>query len=195
MTVTDALIKVSEWLNKGVCARYKFKKEPEAKKPIDDNYEYEEVNPHAFPLFVPAKDKLPPNVKTNMPSVCVQIVDGSDDATKGTRDINLNLGITCWNPGVHSQDVYYHKPGEPEKFRTGYDGWMDVWNFVDATVREIESITGIDGLYFAKDVPVRYGTYKEQETIPDYYPHWNAYIQFTLRSDFARNNQDIEKFL
>lgn len=198
MTITDTLIRISEWMDNGVCTRFKFKKEPEGKKPIDDNYEYEEVNPHAFPLFVPAKDKLPPNVTVNMPSICVQLVDGSDDTTKENRDLNINLGISCWNPGVHSLDIYYPKgtrPEKPEAFRTGYDGWMDVWNFVDAIVREIETMTSIDGLYLAPDVPVKFGPYKEQEAIVDFYPHWFAWVQFTLRSEFSRNNQDYEEFL
>lgn len=198
MTITDTLIRISEWLDNGVCTRFKFKKEPEGKKPIDDNYEYEEVNPHAFPLFVPAKDKLPPNVTVNMPSICVQLMDGSDDTTDKLRDLNINLGVSCWNPGVHSKDIYYPegtRPKEPDKFRTGYEGWMDVWNFVDAIIKEIESMTSIDGLYLAPDVSVRFGAYKEQETIVDFYPHWFAWIQFTLRSDFNRNNQDIERYL
>lgn len=79
MTVTDSLIKISSWLNEGVCTKFKFKMPPPEESPIDDRYEYKEVHPHAFPLFVPAKDKLPPEVETNMPSVIVQVVNGEDD--------------------------------------------------------------------------------------------------------------------
>lgn len=198
MTVTDSLIKISEWLNSEVCTLFKFKKEALPGKPITDGYEYEEVNPQAFPLMVPARDKLPPNVTVNMPSVCVQILDGSDDVVAGKRDININLGIATWNPGVHSKDIYYPKgmvPEEAEKYRSGYDGWMDVWNFIDATLRKLESVTKIDDLYIVPDVPIRFGPYKEQDTIPDYYPHWFGYITFTVRSDFIRNNKEIEEFL
>lgn len=210
MTITDSLIKVSEWLNGGVCQKFKFKVPPGVKTekngsvartvqlPMDDNYEYEEVSPVAFPLFIPTSDKLPPPIKSNMPSVCVQIVDGSDDVPKSTRDINVNLGISTWNPGVHTKDIYFPEgtePGERPKYKSGYGGWMDVWNFVDAITRELEAITAIDGLYLAPDVPVKFGPYKEQESIPDFYPFWYAYVQFTLRSDYARNNPDYEDFL
>lgn len=198
MTVTDSVIKISDWLNNGICQSFKFKTPPAEGMPINDKWEYEEVHPHAFPLFLPAKDKLPPNVITNMPSVCVQIVDGSDDVIESTRDLVINLGISTWNPGVHSKDIYYPKgtkPDEPEKYHSGYDGWMDVWNFIDAVVRELESITGIDGLSLTPGAPVKFGPYKEQDSIPDFYPYWLAYVQFTVRSNFIRNNQDVEQFL
>ena len=198
MTITDSLIKISDWLNAEVCQKFKFKMEPEANTPINDRWEYKEVHPHAFPFFVPAKDKLPPNVATNIPSVCVQILDGSDDTKENYRDLRINLGISTWNPGIHSKDIYYPKgtrPEEPEKYQSGYDGWMDAWNFVDEVVRKLESITAIDGMYLAPGTPVAFGPYKEQDAIPDFYPNWFAYIQFTVRSDFIRNNKKIEEYL
>lgn len=198
MTITDSLVKISEWLNKEVCPMFKFKQPPSEGAPINDRWKYEEVHPHAFPHFVPAKDKLPPNVPTNMPSVCVQLLNGSDDVKGQTRDLVINLGISTWNPGIHSKDIYHPEgtsPEEPEKYRSGYDGWMDVWNFVDAIVRKLETITGIDGLYLAPEASVNFGPYKDQDTIPDYYPHWFAYVQFTVRSEFFRNNPEVEEFL
>lgn len=199
MSVTDSIIRLSDWLNKEVCPSFKFKVEPGNKEPMDGNYSYKEVNPHAFPLFVPAKDKLPPGVITNMPSVCVQILDGSDNTVTNKRDININLGISCWNPGIHSKDIYYPKgtrPVEPEDYKSTYDGWMDAWNFVDEILRKIESTFNIAGMSLAPDVPVKFGPYKEQDSIPDYYPHWFVYVQFTLRQDFVRNHDSgIEEFL
>ena len=194
MTVTDSIIKICDWLNEGVCKSFAFKKEPSQNRPIDAKYEYEEVHPHAFPLFIPAKDKLPPKVEVNMPSICVQILEGSDDVAKGKRDISIQLGVSTWNPGTHIQDVY-GPVTDIKPFRSGYDGWMDTWNFIDAIVRKIESMTGIDGLYLALDVPVRMGPFKEQDAIADYYPHWFGYIQFTLRSDFMRHNAEVDEFL
>ena len=115
MTVVDSLTSISDWLNKEVCSNFKFKSEPLQGKPITDSYEYEEVHPQAFPVMVPARDKLPPNITVNMPSVCVQILDGSDTVVTGKRDININLGIATWNSGVHSKDIYYPKGTAPEE--------------------------------------------------------------------------------
>ena len=199
MTITDSLIQISEWLNREVCNAIMLKKPPNNDKtPINGKWNYEEVHPHAFPLFIPARDKLPPGISTNMPSICVQLVDGSDDITEHTRDLTINLGISTWNPGIHSKDIYYPKetkPEEPEPYHSGYDGWMDAWNCVDVIVRKLESITGIEGLYLAPDANIKFGPYKEQEAIPDFYPNWFAYVQFTVRSDVVRNNQEIEQFL
>ncbi len=198
MAITDSIIRVSEWLNTEVCPGFKLKKAPDNRAPQDAGYQYELVTPHAFPLFVPTKDKLPPGVHTNIPSVCVQIVDGTDNIPESRRDINVNLGISCWNPGVHSKDIFYPKgtaPDAPEPYASSYDGWMDAWNFVDAIIRKVESSTSIGGMVLAPDVPVKFGPYKEQDSIPDFYPNWFAYVQFTLREEFVRNNPDIEELL
>ena len=198
MTIVDSLIKISEWLNKEVCPSFLFKKEPAQGKPQDVSYLYEEVNPYAFPMFIPAKDKLPPNVKTNMPSICVQLLECSDDTNKGKRDFQIQLGVSTWNPGVHAKDIYYPKGADtPDtvEYHSGYDGWMDTWNFIDAIVRKIESMAGIDGLHLIQDVPIKMGPFKEQEAVPDFYPHWFGYIQFTLRSDIVRVNVENEEFL
>lgn len=125
MTITDSVIKIAEWLNEGVCGKFKFKKPPEEGSPVNDKYKYEEIHPHAFPLFMPAMDKLPPNIASNTPAVIVQIVEGEDDTGQGKRDITINLAISCWNPGMHGKDIYYPCiPEAPEKYKSTYDGWM-----------------------------------------------------------------------
>ena len=108
MAVTDSIIKIAEWLNKNVCPNYKFKVPPEDKV-MDDGYEYIEVNPYAFAMFLPTKDKIPPPKRPNMPSMCVQLVSGSDDLTKGNRDMTINIACSCWNPGIHVKDIYFPK--------------------------------------------------------------------------------------
>lgn len=196
MTITESLIRISDWLNNGVCTKYKFKVPPEQDKPIGDSYEYEEVNPHAFPVFLPTKDKLPPDIKTNMPSITVQLDTGSDDTSKLSRDLTINLGFSVWNPGVHGLDIYYPKgkaPEEPEKYKSGYNGWMDCWNFVDAVLRDLESASSVNGLRITGNIA--YGPYKSQDSIPDYYPYWFAYIQFTVQSDILRNVEEYQEFL
>ena len=196
MTVTDSLIKISEWLNEGVCKKFKFKAPPEEGNPIDDKYEYKEVHPHAFPLFVPARDKLPPNVETNMPAVAVQVVNGEDDVVNGQRDLTINLALACWNPGKHSKDIYYphdKRPDEPEKYKSTYSGWMDVWNFTDAILRELESVANIRDMRIQGKVT--FGPYKEQNAIADYYPFWFTWIQFAVQADFLRNCAEYNDFL
>lgn len=196
MTVTDSLIKISSWLNEGVCTKFKFKVPPPEESPIDDRYEYKEVHPHAFPLFVPAKDKLPPEVETNMPSVIVQVVNGEDDTVNSHRDLTINLALSCWNPGRHSKDIYYpldKRPEGPEKYKGTYSGWMDVWNFTDAILRELESTGSIADMQIQRTIT--FGPYKEQESIVDYYPFWFTWIQFTVQGNFLRNCPAYNEFL
>lgn len=194
MTITDSIIKIADWLNGGVCREFKFKKPAAEGSPVNDSYKYEEIHPQAFPLFMPAMDKLPPNIVSNTPSIIVQIADGTDDAGAGKREIMINLAISCWNPGIHSKDMYYSCiPEMPEKYRSAYDGWMDVWNFTDAVLRKLESTAYIEGMRVQGKIS--FGAYKEQEIIADYYPFWYSWIRFAIQSDFIRNCEDYTEFL
>lgn len=196
MTIVESLTRIASWLNEGVCQDFKFKVPPGVDKPIDDKYEYQEVHPRAFPVFMPTKDKVPPGIINNMPSVIVQIVEGQDDIVTNTRDIKINLGISCWNPGIHSKDIYYPKavrPEEPEKYKNTYDGWMDAWNFTDGILRKLESQHAIGDMRITGNIS--FGSYKEQESIVDMYPMWLAWIQFTIRKEFVRNCEEYTEFL
>ncbi len=208
MAITDSMIKIADWLNNAVCPNYKFKVPPEGRvqdnnrkqilAPMDDGYQYQEVNPYAFVMFLPTKDKIPPPGHPNMPSVCVQLVSGSDDLLKGSREMTVNLACSCWNPGIHAQDIYFPKGSRPERtphFEPSYMGWMDAWNLVDGILMKLGEINNIDGyVQIVKDTPVTFGCYKEQDNIPDFYPYWFAWVQFKVRSVFYRNNE-IEKYL
>lgn len=197
MTIVDSLIRISGWLDEHVCKDLKFKAPPrDTQKPINGKYEYQEVTPKAFPMFMPTNDRLPPGIISSIPSICVQIVTGEDNNIETSRELNLNLGFSCWNPGMHAKDIYYPegtRPDEPEAYRSTADGWMDVWNFVDHALRQIEMVTEMDGLEIVQSVPITYGPYKEQDAVPDYYPHWFAWIKLTVRSHYVRNNVE-EKF-
>jgi len=198
MTIVNTICRITDWLNENVCTQVKFKVPPEGGKPVDDDYEYQEVCPHAFPLFLPTKDKLPPSISTNYPSICVQVTNGSDELTTQSRDLNISLGFSVWNPGVHSNDLYYPKgsrPDEPEDYRSGMDGWMDAWNLVDFTIRKLESATSINGIHISRNTPISFGPFKDQESIPDYYPFWFAWVTFSVSSDIVRFNQELEDLL
>lgn len=199
MSVVNTLMLISEWLDEQVCAGIRFKVPPEDRKPDDDMYEYKEITPHAFPMYLPSNDKLPPNIEARFPSICVQMEKGSDDVAAGHSDMKLMLGFSCWNPGVHGLDIYYPEgTGQHggEKFRKSSDGWMDVWNFIDTARRKIESTDIISGkIQILKNIPVEYGPYRQQDEIPDFYPFWFGYVSFTVRTELVRDNKQIEEFL
>lgn len=199
MTIVDSLNEVADWLNNTACQKFMFKVPPDnPRTPVDDGYSYETTHPHAFPMFIPAKDKVPPGIISNIPSICVQLVKGEDDNAQQERTMSINLGISCWNPGIHAKDWFYpngKRPEKPEKFKIAEDGWMDAWNLVDDITRRLGSTSHIGGLEIIKSKPVTFGPYKEQDAIPDFYPMWFAWIQFDVQSVSLRHDEEIDQFL
>ena len=197
MTIVRTIDQIVDWLEQNVCPNVELKEPPKDGTPTNAKYDYTLVHPHAFPLYMPPKDKLPPNVKTAFPSICVQLDYGSD--TTDNREMNISLGFGAWNPGVHPDDWLI--PGDTviEKAETLSDaasGWRDLYNFVDYTVTALEQATYLgEDVEVVRNEPIEYGPYKEQEDIVSYYPYWFAYINFKVRSSLRRNNQTLEKLL
>ena len=66
---------------------------------------------------------------------------------------------------------------------------------VDVALREIESAAAVYSFPINRSVPIKYGPLTEQDSIPDYYPLWFAWVSFSLLYSTPRNIRDIEKFL
>ena len=96
MSIVNSIETVRDWLTAEVC-------------PTDASYPYKLVNPAAFSLFVPSKDRTPPNIAAPIPSVCVQIVQGDDDLLQSARDIKIRLCFSAWDPGYHGPDIFKPK--------------------------------------------------------------------------------------
>lgn len=216
MSIVDTISKIADWLNSGPCLKIKFKVPAPEGKAMDESYEYSLVHPTAFPLYVPARGRLPPAVKTEMPSIAVMIEDGEDRLVKD-RYINIVLAFSCWNPGNHEKDIFYSgsdekfeawkeeyfptiedrqtKESKLVKYRKTADGWMDLWNFIDTIIREIEQIDLINEIEIVKNVPVKFEPFKEQDSVPDYYPFWFGTVRFTVHENIIRNNDIYRELL
>ena len=83
MSIVNSIETVRDWLTTEVCPLVKLKLPDD--NATDASYPYKLVNPTAFSLFVPSKDRTPPKVAAPIPSVCVQIVQGNDDLTMSAR--------------------------------------------------------------------------------------------------------------
>lgn len=208
MTIANILDRVTGWVEKTICPQILLKVPPaDENAATDAGYQYQRVNPAAFPMYVPTKEKLPPGILSPIPSICVRFTDGADDIGKWRGGVNIQLCFSAWNPGVHGEDVVLPNPEnamEPKRwtapeaaeyFRRSGDGWRDVWNMVDVALREIESVTNIDGLVIDRGVPVKFGPLTEQEAIPDYYPFWFAWVSFTLNYPISRDVAGVSEFL
>lgn len=205
-TLTDIVDRVTAWTAENICAKVKLKAPPDDLEAADGpGYEYNLVTPACFPLFVPGKEKLPPNVAAPIPSICVRIVDGEDGRQTGS--VNMELWFSTWNLGIHGQDIFKPVVGEEktyrawtgeetkEYYRRSSDGWRDVWNWIDTALRELESVASIDGLPIDREQGIKYGPAKEDGGIVDYYPFWFGYIGFTLNRPIVRNVKEYDEFL
>jgi hypothetical protein len=176
--------------------------------PVDGKYEYELMTPAAFPMFRPTRDRLPPNIKAPVPSVCVQFVDGKDEQLSASGTMRVRLVFATWSPGLHGQDIFKPKDGEngvyaqwgDEEARAYYhrdaEGWREAWNLVDTARRELENVEYIDkGLRVFHTDGITFGPVAEQETIIDFYPYWYAWVEFGVKYGLTRHRRDVKDFL
>lgn len=149
MSIVNSIETVRDWLTAEVCPLVKLKLPDD--NATDASYPYKLVNPAAFSLFVPSKDRTPPNIAAPIPSVCVQIVQGDDDLLQSARDIKIRLCFSAWDPGYHGPDIFKPKGDGSGAYIQQYneaaasyfvkngEGWRDAWNFVDTALRLIET--------------------------------------------------------
>lgn len=205
MTIVAILDAVTAWAQQSICSKIQLKVPPKRTEPNDADYQYQLANPVAFTMYVPAEDKLPPNIPSAFPSLCVRFIQGEDDlsAMKGT--IGIQLLLSAWSPGTHAQDAllagsgdafqWQAQPEEKVKFTRNGDGWRDIWNFTDVAVQAIESVTNIQGFVIDRSVPVKFGPLTEQEAVSDFYPFWFTWVSFQLNYPLVRNIQETQEFL
>ena len=164
MTLVNSIDKIVSWLTENVCSKITLKLPDDYRN--DTGYDVVMVNPAAFPLYVPGKDRLPPNVAAPIPSVCVQLMEGSDELIQKKRQLQIRLCLACWNPGQHGGEIfnprenakatggysYYVNTGEAAKtYSRNMDGWRDCYNLADLVLREIETAEYIAGHRLVKE--------------------------------------------
>lgn len=194
MAIVDDLNKIRDWLQSEVCNTVQLK------APADDNnageYEYEIVTPAAFTLFTPSKDRLPPDVRVPIPSVCIRLREGEHRPREGINSMKLVLNFCTWNPGLHRQDNFI--PVEPGAGMKGYnvsadaeykrtaDGWQDVYSFIDKTLRAIECAEYIADMRVRVEDGIKYGMTSDKDGLDDFYPYWCGWIEFSVQGGNVR---------
>lgn len=204
MTLVKSIDSLVEWLNEKVCSQITLKLPDDYRNGTD--YDVEFVHPAAFPLYVPGKDRLPPSVPAPIPSVCAQLMEGSDDLPKRQRRLQIRLCLACWNPGQHGGEIlyprsapstdggysYYNLEGEAAKtYARNMEGWRDSFNFADLVLRELENAEYIAGHRLVKESGIKYGLFTEDGNIWDYYPYWHSWISFTLEAGVVTRTPEI----
>lgn len=209
MTLVQSIDKVVDWLRENVCSQIYLKLPDDYKN--DNSYDVDFVTPAAFPLYVPGKDRLPPSVPAPIPSVCVQLTEGSDDLLNRKRQLQIRLCLACWNPGEHGGEVFHPRPnaaalggysyyratGEAaQTYARNMDGWRDSFNFADLVLRELENAEYIAGHRLVKESGIKFGLFTEEGNIWDYYPYWHSWITITLEAGVvAKTPEKYENYL
>ena len=192
MTTKEIIEGVTSWVDEVICSQITLKAPDDDAN--DGGYKVKYVKPAAFPLFVPAKDRIPPNVEAPIPSVAVQLLEGSDNIKNDIRNMKIRLCLTTWNPGKHpgetwipSDDAsalgghsYHRSDAEGEKYQRNGEGWKDLYNFQDIALSALEGTEFFAGVRISQDDPITYGPFIEEGTIWDYYPYWAGWIAFTI---------------
>lgn len=193
--LTDTIQSVVNWLSENVCSKVTLKLPDDYKN--DDEYSVRLVHPAAFPLYVPGKDRLPPNVPAPVPSICVQMMQGSDDLMNKDRTLEIRLVVACWNPGTHGDEIYYPRENKDElggysyflrddeelqTYERNMDGWKESMNLQSFILSELEKSEFIAGSRIVKESGIKFGLFSEDGDICDYYPYWHSWITFQLQT-------------
>ena len=185
MSIVKILDDVTAWARQNICTKVALKVPPKGIEPNDHDYEYQTANPVVFTMYVPTEDKLPKDIPTAFPSLCVRFVEANDNLQTMTGTMSVQLLLSAWNPGTHN----------PDAFERNGDGWRDIWNFTEIAVNAVESVTNISSYVIDRSTPVKFGPLMEQEAIPDFYPFWFTWVTFQLTYPLMRNIENTQEFL
>ncbi len=189
MNLTETIDSLREWVDTNICQKTTLK------VPDDNtiNGSAQLVHPAAFALYVPARDRIPPNVAAPIPSICIQVMEGEDSLLEKKTKLKIRLCLAVWNPGDQSGADFY--PTEDESSLIGYkyakgddnptytrnlDGWRDISNLIDLIRMEIGKNDIIAGNRIVKEESIKYGPFIQDGAIWDQYPYWNSWITFAI---------------
>ncbi len=199
MSIVNSIETVRDWLTAEVCPLVKLKLPDD--NATDASYPYKLVNPAAFSLFVPSKDRTPPNIAAPIPSVCVQIVQGDDDLLQSARDIKIRLCFSAWDPGYHGPDIFKPKGDGSGTYIQQYneaaasyfvkngEGWRDAWNFVDTALRLIENAEYLGDLRVIKEKGI---TFTWDDALLDYLVKKSYSMTYGARNLRRQIQKEIE---
>ena len=69
------------------------------------------------------------------------------------------------------------------------EGWRDAWNFVDTALRLIENAEYLGDLRVIKEKGITFGPVTEQDAVPDFYPYWFAWAEFSVEETLTRQRR------
>ncbi len=206
MPVVSLIDTLTDWARVNICEHIRLKQPPDdPDAPTDAGYVYTLVTPAAFGMYLPTSEKLPPDIHSPFPSICVRFITGQDILADNSGFLNVQFCFSTWDTGIHGEDIlqpvggrkYRRWSGDEAEayFKRRGEGWRDAWNFVDIARRALESVTHIGGYVIDRNTPIQYNPLSEQESIPDLYPTWFASLGFRVLFPLVRNDPEVQNFL
>lgn len=190
MQLNEVIDNLTVWIQLNLCDDMKLLKPSDGKM----SSEYELVTPTAFPLYVPPKDQLPPDITQQIPSICLQLKEGSDDMVKGTRSLDIRLAFSTYRPG-RFKEVEDAEGNTLVEFTRDAEGWKELWLWVSKSVHKIQSEMYIEGVKVDRSTPVKYGHFQIDENIVEAYPMWYAWVTFTVTCGLSLKNNSYKENL
>lgn len=183
MAIITILDELKDWLDKNICCNYQFKKEPSMEDANDENYPYALINPKAYIMYVPTGAKTP--------SVTIQIPNGEIGRFEKTGTATVRLLFATWDTGKHIENTKGVK-----SFEISQEGWHDVFNFVNGTLRMLKNSTLLgEHIRIKHEDKIQFGQMSEKETMPNYYPYWCAWIEFTIQYGSNSTDSDLQEVI
>lgn len=200
MTNVELIENLRKWIEEEIAPRVELKVPSEDVDDVD--YEPEFANPSVFSYFVP-----PSSVNADLPhapSICVQFLDTEEQFKgigTGEKSIRVRISFIVWNPGEHvvfepHEDIsklggVAYTPNTEGYART-LDGWKDLVNLQDETLKHIKETEYIKGMRVDLDKGIKYSMYKDEEdSIYLFYPYWQGYIDFSVKLGATRVASDL----
>lgn len=193
MTIVEAIETITDWINENVCPRLTFKQANDAAQAED--YPFKEVHPRAYAMFYPGKDKLPEGEDWAEPFIVVTSTEGKRNTIRKTQTFSVQLTFRTWNPGTHGQEVDGKK-----SFEANIEGWKDVENLMDWTLRAIENTDYIGpdkgkGLRYVASAGSNYGLMVKDGQYIDEYPYFSAFASLQFEAGIARTSESYSDLL
>lgn len=208
MSIVNSLERAGAWLADEVCKGVELKPmSPDA--PQSQKFDYHLVRPSVHVVYMPSHTDKPPDMEATVPAIVIQLMESKDDLLNQTRQYNLRLSFTAWDPGLHGPDVINpvdgddvpdgsvgsYELGPPGTCRTNGDGWRDAFNFMDRALRIIENKERLGSLGLVKSEGISFGNFEWQNAPDELFPFWLCWARLSVEERLTRNRLEIDEML
>ena len=157
---------IANWLRQNVCPNLQYKCPDDEKN--DHTYAYKMVNPSVHVMYIPPKSFVPEK-KYVAPSIVVQYGNSKNFPKEAKGQINIRLGFSIWNPGLHFSN----------KYERNDIGCRDLLNFIQYVEDALINEEVIGPIRIRLEDGVESGPLKEQGVIADFYPYCFTFLAKT----------------